>query len=216
MKRIAFTAALALAATSCATDPNTGERIYGNTARGAAIGAIAGAGVGVLAGGNDGRNAAIGAAIGAIAGGAAGVYMDRQEAEMRRQTAGTGIQVARNGDQLELLMPSDVTFAVNQSSVQPEFQSALDNVASTLVEYPSTSIDVIGHADSTGSADYNQTLSEQRAQSVSSYLTSRGVQDLRLASYGMGESQPVASNTTPEGRAQNRRVQIVLTPVVEE
>ncbi|MEM8920416.1 MAG: OmpA family protein, partial [Pseudomonadota bacterium] len=214
MKRIAFTAALALAATSCATDPNTGERIYGNTARGAAIGAIAGAGVGVLAGGNDGRNAAIGAAIGAIAGGAAGVYMDRQEAEMRRQTAGTGIQVARNGDQLELLMPSDVTFAVNQSSVQPEFQSALDNVASTLVEYPSTSIDVIGHADSTGSADYNQTLSEQRAQSVSSYLTSRGVQDLRLASYGMGESQPVASNTTPEGRAQNRRVQIVLTPVV--
>jgi outer membrane protein OmpA-like peptidoglycan-associated protein len=200
---------------ACVTDPNTGQRIYGNTARGAAIGAIAGAGAGVLAGGDDGRNAAIGAAVGALAGSAVGVYMDRQEAELRRQTAGSGIAVNRVGDQIELRMPSDVTFAVNQSTIQSQFHPTLNEVATTLVNYPSTRVDIIGHADSDGAADYNQQLSERRANSVRSYLASRGVQDVRMYASGRGEMEPIASNDTAAGKAQNRRVQIVLTPVTQ-
>lgn len=215
MKAIFAALAACLAATACATDPNTGERIYGNTARGAAVGAIAGAGVGVLAGGNDGRNAAIGAAVGAIAGAAVGGYMDRQEAELRRQTSGTGIEVQRNGDQIELRMPSDVTFASNQASIQSQFHPTLNNVAQTLVQYPSTAVDIIGHADSDGAESYNQQLSEQRAQSVRTYLSNQGVQPVRMVASGRGESQPIASNQTAQGKAQNRRVQIVLTPVTQ-
>ncbi len=213
-RALAFIAS-ALVLGACVTDPNTGQRIYGNTARGAAIGALGGAAAGVLAGGDDGRNAAIGAAIGALAGGAVGVYMDKQEAELRRQTAGTGIGVIRNGDQIELRMPSDVTFAVNQASIQSQFYDELNNVASTLVEYPQTKIDVIGHADSDGTTEYNQDLSERRAASVKAYLTGQGVQPIRIVSYGRGELEPIASNSTAAGKAQNRRVQIVLTPVTQ-
>ncbi len=213
-RALAFIAS-ALVLGACVTDPNTGQTIYGNTARGAAIGALGGAAAGVLAGGDDGRNAAIGAAIGALAGGAVGVYMDKQEAELRRQTAGTGIGVIRNGDQIELRMPSDVTFAVNQASIQSQFYDELNNVASTLVEYPQTKIDVIGHADSDGTTEYNQDLSERRAASVKAYLTGQGVQPIRIVSYGRGELEPIASNSTAAGKAQNRRVQIVLTPVTQ-
>ncbi len=213
-RALAFIAS-ALVLGACATDPNTGQMIYGNTARGAAIGALGGAAAGVLAGGDDGRNAAIGAAVGALAGGAVGVYMDKQEAELRRQTAGTGIGVIRNGDQIELRMPSDVTFATNQATIQSQFYGALNDVATTLVEYPQTRIDVVGHADSDGTESYNQDLSERRASSVKSYLTGRGVQAVRIASYGRGELEPIASNSTAQGKAQNRRVQIVLTPVTQ-
>jgi outer membrane protein OmpA-like peptidoglycan-associated protein len=214
IRALAFMAS-ALVLGACVTDPNTGQTIYGNTARGAAIGALGGAAAGVLAGGDDGRNAAIGAAVGALAGGAVGVYMDKQEAELRRQTAGTGIGVIRNGDQIELRMPSDVTFATNQATIQSQFYGALNDVATTLVEYPQTRIDVIGHADSDGTEAYNQDLSERRAASVKSYLTGRGVQPVRIASYGRGELEPIASNSTAQGKAQNRRVQIVLTPVTQ-
>jgi outer membrane protein OmpA-like peptidoglycan-associated protein len=213
-RALAFIAS-ALVLGACVTDPNTGQAIYGNTARGAAIGALGGAAAGVLAGGDDGRNAAIGAAVGALAGGAVGVYMDKQEAELRRQTAGTGIGVIRNGDQIELRMPSDVTFATNQATIQSQFYGALNDVATTLVEYPQTRIDVVGHADSDGTEPYNQDLSERRASSVKSYLTGRGVQPVRIASYGRGELEPIASNSTAQGKAQNRRVQIVLTPVTQ-
>lgn len=208
-------AALAVGVTGCATDPNTGERIYGNTARGAAVGAIAGVGAGVLAGGDDKRNAAIGAAVGAIAGAAVGRYMDRQEAELRRQTAGTGVEIQRTGDQIELRMPSDVTFASNQSTIQSQFYGTLNQVAATLVNYPSTAVDIIGHADSDGSESYNQQLSERRAIAVRDYLTSQGVQPVRLIASGRGETQPIASNQTAAGKAQNRRVQVVLTPVAQ-
>ncbi len=211
-RALAFIAS-ALALSACATDPNTGQTIYGNTARGAGIGALAGAAAGVLAGGNDGRNAAVGAAVGALAGGAIGVYMDKQEAALRARTAGTGIGVVRNGDQIELRMPSDVTFATNQASIQSQFYGALNDVASTLVEYPQTTIDIVGHADSDGTDAYNQDLSERRAGSVKNYLAGRGVQSVRMLSSGRGESQPIASNSTPEGKQQNRRVQITLTPV---
>ena len=215
MKRALVFIASALVLSACATDPNTGQTIYGNTARGAAIGALGGAAVGVLGGGNDGRNAAIGAAVGALAGGAVGVYMDKQEAELRRKTAGSGIGVVRNGDQIELRMPSDVTFGVDQAGIQSQFYDELDSVASTLVEYPQTKIDIIGHADSDGSESHNQDLSERRAASVKSYLSGRGVQGLRMVSYGRGELEPIASNSTAAGKQQNRRVQIVLTPVTQ-
>ncbi len=154
----------------CVTDPVSGQTIYGNTARGAVIGALGGAAAGTLAGGNDGRNAAIGAAIGAIAGAGVGRYMDQQEADLRKRTAGTEIGVVRNGDQIELRMPADVTFARNESSIQSGFYNALNQVATTLTQYPSTKIDVIGHADSDGAEDYNQALSERRANSVKDYL----------------------------------------------
>jgi outer membrane protein OmpA-like peptidoglycan-associated protein len=139
--------------------------------------------------------------------------MDQQEAELRRRTAGTEIGVVRNGDQIELRMPADVTFAVNESSIQSAFYPALNDVASTLVQYPSTRIDVIGHADSDGSDDYNQALSERRAGSVRDYLAGRGVQTVRMAAFGMGERQPLVPNTSAANKAQNRRVQIILTPV---
>lgn len=215
MIRTLALSAAGLMLAGCVTDPNTGQTIYGNTARGAAIGALGGAAAGTLAGGNDGRNAAVGAAVGAIAGAAVGRYMDQQEAELRRQTAGTGIGVQRNGDQIELLMPSDVTFAVNQSNIQPQFYNSLNAVAQTLTQYPSTTVDIIGHADSDGAENYNQALSERRAYSVRDYLATQGVQTVRMVALGRGEMEPIASNETAAGKAQNRRVQVVLTPVVE-
>ncbi|MEL7128499.1 MAG: OmpA family protein [Pseudomonadota bacterium] len=216
MKKLIIGAAAAALLAACTTDPNTGQRRLSKTASGAGIGAAAGAGIGVLFGGNDGRNAAIGAAVGAIAGGGVGAYMDRQERKLREQTAGTGIEVVRNGDQLQLNMPSDVTFASGQSTVQPQFYGPLSEVANTLQEFPSTAVDIIGHADSQGAEDFNQTLSEQRAASVQSYLQSQGVNSVRLASAGFGETRPIADNGTAAGRAQNRRVEVILTPIVED
>ena len=213
MKKIIMVSALAVSLAACATDPNTGQRIYGNTAKGAAAGAIIGAGLGTLAGGDDKRNAAIGAVVGGIAGGSVGVYMDKQEAAMRAATQGTGIEVTRVGDQLALSMPSDVTFATGQSNIQSQFYGPLNDVAKTLVDFPQTAVDIIGHADSVGSDSSNQALSERRAQSVRSYLESQGVRPVRMISYGYGETRPIASNDTAEGRAQNRRVEIILTPI---
>ena len=182
-------------------------------AYGAGGGALAGAALGTLAGGDDGRNAAIGAALGALAGGAAGTYMDRQEAELRRRTQGTDIQVQRQGDQIALTMPSSVTFSVDSAQLKPEFYGPLNDVAATLVEYPSTAVDVVGHASSDGPDDYNMQLSERRASSVANYLSNQGVQPVRIRATGMGETQPVASNDTQAGRAANRRVEVLLTPV---
>lgn len=215
MKVAFFTAALAAATIlgACATDPVSGQPVYGNTARGAVIGALGGAAAGTLAGGNDGRNAAIGAAVGAIAGAGVGRYMDQQEAELRRRTAGTEIGVVRQGDQIALQMPGDVTFATNQSNIQSQFYPALNQVAQTLVQYPSTSVDIVGHTDSDGTDAYNQGLSERRAESVRSYLSAQGVQPVRMIASGRGKTQPIATNATAEGKARNRRVEIILTPV---
>ncbi|MEM8634801.1 MAG: OmpA family protein [Pseudomonadota bacterium] len=201
---------------ACTTDPVTGQRGLSRTGAGAGIGAAAGAGVGVLFGGNDARNAAIGAAVGAVAGAGVGAYMDRQQRKLEEQTAGTGIDVVRNGDQLQLNMPSDVTFASGQSSIEAGFYGPLNDVATTLNEFPSTAVDIIGHADSQGATDFNQTLSEQRAASVQNYLQSQGVAPVRMASAGFGETRPIADNATAAGRAQNRRVEIILTPIVDE
>jgi outer membrane protein OmpA-like peptidoglycan-associated protein len=141
--------------------------------------------------------------------------MDRQEAELRRQTAGTGVDVYRQGDELVLRMPSGITFPVDRSDIQPQFQATLDQVSQTLASYNQTYIDVLGHTDSTGSDAYNQALSERRAQSVATYLAGHGVDRARMGIRGFGESQPIASNEDEMGRSQNRRVEIKVVPVTQ-
>ncbi len=209
----ALLVASTLLTTACVTNENTGEREFAwRTAGGAGVGAIAGYLLGDLIGGN--RTAAIiGAGIGGVAGGAVGNYMDRQEARLRQQTEGTGVDIIRQGDELILRMPAGITFAFDRADVQPQFQATLDQVATTLNEYRSTAIDIYGHTDSSGSDSYNQGLSERRAQSVANYLTSRGVDRVRIATRGYGETQPIADNSTDAGRAANRRVEIRLVPI---
>lgn len=209
-------AAMLIATAACTTDPETGNRQISKAAIGGIGGALGGYLLGDLVGGRHDRTEKIlGAGIGAVAGAGIGAYMDQQERKLREQTAGSGIDVVRDGDNLLLRMPSGITFAYDKADVQPQFQPTLNEVASVLAEYPKTYIDVYGHTDSDGSDAYNQALSERRAQSVSSYLTSRGVQSARIATRGYGETQPIASNTTEEGKAQNRRVEIKIVPVTE-
>lgn len=197
-----------LLVSACATETGSNRRLYG-----AGIGAATGAALGTLAGGDDKRNAAIGAVVGGIAGVAVGDYMDKQEAALRKATAGTDIDVVRNGDQIQLVAPSDVTFAVSSATINPGFYKVLNDVSATLKAYPSTAIDIIGHASTDGPADYNQRLSEQRALSVQNYLGGQGVEGVRMKSYGLGESNPLPgiAGTNPA----NRRVELILTPVVD-
>ena len=186
-----------------------------NTAGGAIIGALGGAAIGTLFGGSDRRNALIGAGIGMLAGAAVGQYMDRQERELRADLAGTGAVVNRDGDSLLVSFPANVTFGVDSAAIRPGFYRTLDDVSATLNRYPQSYLDVVGHTDSTGSDAYNQSLSERRAGSVSNYFRSRGVEPARIASYGMGETQPVASNADSYGRQQNRRVELRITPATQ-
>ena len=205
-----------LTTTACTTDPETGQKRMSKAAIGGIGGALGGYLLGDLVGGRHDRTEKIlGAGIGAIAGAGIGSYMDEQERKLRQQTAGSGVDVIRQGDDLLLRMPSGITFAFNDASVQPQFRPTLDEVSSILSQYPKTYIDVYGHTDSDGSDAYNQTLSERRAQSVAGYLTSHGVQSARIATRGFGETQPIASNATEEGKAANRRVEIKISPVPE-
>ena len=197
----------------CTTDPYTGEQKVSKTLGGAGIGALAGAGLGLLAGGNDRRNALIGAGIGALAGGAVGGYMDRQEAELRAQLQGTGVSVTRIGDQIVLNMPSNITFATDQDAVKAGFYPTLNSVALVLKRFNQTTVDVYGFTDSTGGAQHNLDLSQRRALSVANYLSGQGVDPRRFAVTGFGADRPVASNATEAGRAQNRRVEIQLSPI---
>jgi outer membrane protein OmpA-like peptidoglycan-associated protein len=167
----------------------------------------------LIGGRRDRTEKILGAGIGAIAGAGVGYYMDEQEKKLRKQTAGTGVGVTREGDELVLDMPSEVTFATGSANLSPTFRTTLDKVASTLSEYEKTYVDVLGHTDSVGSDAFNQTLSEQRATTVADYLSLKGVQRARLATKGYGESQPRQTNTTEDGRAANRRVEIRLVPV---
>lgn len=180
---------------------------------GAATGAALGAAAGLLVGGDDRRNALVGAGVGLLAGGAIGGYLNRQQAELEQDLAGTGATVVNTGEALVVTLPNTVTFATDSATVQPEFMGPLAEMAGTMSNYPQSLIDVIGHTDNTGSEAYNQRLSEARAQSVAAVLVSRGVRPDRVAAFGRGESAPVATNATPEGRAQNRRVEIVVTPL---
>jgi len=205
----------ALVATSaCTTDPATGRRDINYTAVGIGAGAVGGYLLGDLIRGKNSRpEQLIGAGIGAIAGGAVGNYLDRLEADLRRETAGTGVDVIRQGDDLILRMPSSITFPVNSSTIQPQFQGTLDSVARTLANYQSTFVDVMGHASSDGADDYNMRLSQARAQSVADYLSARGVNRARLGVMGYGETQPIADNPTEAGRVANRRVEIKVRAV---
>ncbi len=212
-KKVAILMTAGVFLTACTTDPYTGQQQVSRTAGGAALGAAAGAGLGLLAGGNDRRNALIGAGIGLLAGGAIGNYMDRQEADLRAQLQGTGVSVSRNGNNLVLNMPSNVTFALNQAQIDPSFYNTLNSVAIVLSKYNQTLVDVYGYTDTTGSAAYNLNLSQQRAQSVSRYLGSQGIDPRRMYVTGFGEERPIASNATEAGRAQNRRVEIQIVPL---
>ena len=199
---------------ACTTDPETGERRISKTAIGGIGGALGGYLLGDIVGGRRDRTEKIvGAGIGGIAGAAIGAYMDKQEREMRARTAGTDVEVVRQGDDLLLNIPSGVNFAYNSAAAEPRFRATLDRVASVLSEYNQSYIDVYGHTDSTGSDSYNQGLSERRAVSVADYLSSRGVAPARIATRGFGETQPIESNETEEGRAANRRVEIKIVPV---
>jgi len=210
----AFAASLLATTTACVTDPNTGERRVSKAAIGAVGGAVGGYLLGDLVGGRrDRTERIIGTGIGALAGGAIGAYMDRQEQELRRQTAGSGVQIERRGDELVLTMPSGITFAFDRFDLQPQFRPTLDKVAQVLGDYPQTMIDIYGHTDSVGSEAYNQTLSENRSRAVANYLSMQGVHQVRMATLGYGETQPIADNGTESGRAANRRVEIRIVPV---
>jgi len=215
-----FTLALVagtLALSGCVTDPDTGQTRISRTGGGAAAGAGAGALLGALLGGRNNRaEVLIGSGIGAIAGGAVGGYMDKQERELRARTADTGIEVVRNGNEIDLRLPSGISFDFNSAAVKPEFRPVLDQVAQTLASYQSTFVDISGHTDSIGSDAVNQRLSEQRAQAVADYLGYRGVNSARMATRGFGKAYPIASNTTEQGRADNRRVEIKLSPVTQQ
>lgn len=204
----AFVLATVIASLSfsgCTIDPYTGEKKVSNTAIGAAAGAVVGAAV------SSKDDRAKGAAIGAALGGGAGYYFDYQEKVLREKLQGTGVSVTRleNGG-IRLNMPGNVSFPTDEYQLLPGFYDTLDSVALVLKEYDKTSIKVTGHTDSTGSFEYNQTLSERRAASVKSYLVERGVAANRLHSNGYGPRYPIASNATSQGRAANRRVEIEI------
>jgi outer membrane protein OmpA-like peptidoglycan-associated protein len=212
---IASLAVLALSA--CTTNPYTGQSQISNTAGGALIGAGGGALAGALIGsatGADPRIAAlIGAGVGGIAGGAIGSYMDQQEAELRAQLQGTGVSVTRVGDQIILNMPSNITFAVDKATVQPQFNETLVSVGLVLKKFNQTIVDVYGYTDSSGDDNYNLDLSQRRAVSVATVLSSQGIDQRRFYIDGRGEEDPIASNATESGRAQNRRVEIQISPI---
>ena len=197
-------------------DAYTREEKTSSTTKGALIGAAAGVVAGLISG-DDAverrQHALIGAGIGALAGGAIGRYQDKQEAELRAELEGTGVSVVRNGDNITLNMPGNVTFATNSADLSPAFFNVLNSVGKVLAEYEQTVVEVAGHTDSTGTDSYNQGLSERRANSVSAYLQGRGVIPQRLITLGMGESRPIADNGTESGRQINRRVEITMVPV---
>jgi outer membrane protein OmpA-like peptidoglycan-associated protein len=210
---IVLLTALSVAVVGCqTTNPYTGEQEVSKTTTGAGIGAVGGAIAGAIFSGKR-KAVLLGAGIGALAGGLVGNYMDREEAKLRAQLEGTGVSVTRIGDQITLNMPGNVTFATNSADISASFYPVLDSVGLVLKEFQQTYVDVVGHTDSTGALDYNQRLSEQRATSVSRYLESREVLPERLVTRGVGPDAPIASNDTPEGRALNRRVEIILTPL---
>lgn len=183
-------------------------------------GALTGAGIGALAGiltGQGGKDkldrAVVGAALGGLAGGVVGSNLDRQARELQAEISNTGIRIINEGNQLRVVMPDGLLFATDSATVQPSIQNDLYAVADNLDRYPNSRVEIIGHTDSTGSAAHNQDLSQRRAMAVAAILRGAGVAGGRIVAYGRGEDMPVASNLTPEGRAQNRRVEILIIPL---
>ncbi len=179
-------------------------------------GAITGALIGGAIGGTRDRgsrlgNAAIGAGLGAVIGGTIGAQLDRQAAELRG-SVGSNVQVINTGSELRVVMPQDILFATDSAALRPDLRNDLVAVARSLLNYPNTVVEVIGHTDNTGTAAYNYDLSQRRAGAVAAELRANGVPGARIRAFGRGFDQPVASNATPEGRAQNRRVEIIIRP----
>lgn len=214
---IGTAAAMLLASAGCSTlDPYTGQQKTSNATKGALGGALAGALIGALTNTSSGeqaaKNAMIGAGIGALAGGGVGYYMDQQEAQLRAELEGTGVSVSRNGDNIVLNMPGNVTFATDSANINAQFYDVLNSVTVVLNKFDQTYVDVAGHTDSTGSNDYNMSLSQMRSNSVAQYLIAQRVMSQRLIVQGYGETRPTADNSTEYGRQANRRVEIQITP----
>jgi outer membrane protein OmpA-like peptidoglycan-associated protein len=195
--------------TACTTNPYTGEEQASKTATYGAGAAAVCALVGAIESSKHARNAALGCGI---VGAGVGAYMDAQESKLRAQLQGTGVQVAREGDNIRLIMPGNITFETDSYNLRPDFYPVLNSVSTVLAKYADTAIRVSGHTDNTGSRQYNQTLSEKRAGSVAEYLTAQGVARQRMVVQGLAFDQPIADNATEAGRAQNRRVEIYILP----
>jgi outer membrane protein OmpA-like peptidoglycan-associated protein len=210
VKKVLTTLVVAATLAGCQTlDPYTLQPKTSNATQGAGIGALAGAVLGAaVSKGNRGEGALIGAAVGGAVGGGIGYYMDQQEMLLRQELEGTGVRVERVGDEIRLVMPGNITFATDSDRIAGNFYPVLDSVAKVLLKFDKTAINVDGYTDSTGSFEYNQSLSERRAMSVSNYLSQVGVDRLRISSRGFGERNPIASNDSEGGRAANRRVEI--------
>ena len=210
-------ASAAIVLAGCSTlDPYTGESKTSNATKGAIIGAVSGAVVGLVSGDDSverRQRALIGAGVGGLAGGAIGYYMDRQELKLREELAGTGVSVHRDGDNITLNMPGNITFATDSADLNARFFDVLSSVSKVMTEFDKTVVEVAGHTDSTGSESYNQNLSERRAGSVAQYLQTQGVNQQRMITVGMGESLPVADNGSVDGRQLNRRVEITMVPL---
>jgi len=218
---IAIATVSIIALSGCETfDAYTGESKTSNTAKGAGIGASIGLALAYVQNrdksSSDRKKAMLkGAGIGAIAGGGVGYYMDSQEAKLRKQLRSTGVSVERDGDNINLIMPGNITFESGGSNLSNSFYAVMDSVVLVVQEFDKTIIVTAGHTDSKGSDSYNQLLSERRATTVSGYLRHKGVVEARLETIGFGETQPLADNATAEGRALNRRVEISLFPISE-
>jgi len=202
-----------LALSGCELDPNAYTNDPNARAKsGAVIGALSGAVLGAaVANDNQTQGALIGAGIGALAGVAIGNDLDKQAAELRR-TLNSNVGVTNFGDYLVVNMPQDLLFSVDSANLRPDLTNDIRAIASSLLRYPNSRIEVVGHTDNTGSAAYNQDLSQRRAVSVAEILRSSGVPSARISSYGRGEDAPIATNLSPQGQAQNRRVEIIIRP----
>ncbi|MEM6479019.1 MAG: OmpA family protein [Pseudomonadota bacterium] len=210
-----FLAAAALVALSACTNPATFDPAapdQNRTQQGALTGAVAGAIVGLARSGDDKtKNALLGAAVGAGAGALIGQQVDRQEAALRAQLS-SEVVIVRQGNELIVRMPQDILFDINSAFLRPDLQGDIRSLASNLQSFPESTVTVIGHTDNTGAANFNQNLSQQRAESVAGILLSEGVASSRIRAFGRGENEPIATNLTPEGRTLNRRVDIIIAP----
>ena len=217
MKKFTVCTIAALTLAACTTDPFTGQRQVSKTAIGAGAGAAVGALGGLLVGkstdASTRKSVLIGAGLGALTGGGIGLYQDRQEARLRQELQNSGVSVTRQGNIITLNMPSNITFASGQDSIRPEFFRVLNSVAIVLKEFNQTLVNVYGHTDSDGSDQFNQQLSERRGVNVAQYLVSQGTDQRRFYVVGFGETQPIASNASESGKAQNRRVEIKIEPL---
>ena len=219
-KIAAVVVGVAIVLPACTTiDPYTREERVARAQRQAVIGAAAGVAVGLITGDDSverKKRALVGAGLGALAGAGVGTYMDRQEAKLRMELERTGVSVIRDGDNITLNMPGNITFATNSADLNANFYDVLNSVSMVLAEFDQTVIEVAGHTDSTGTEEYNEQLSQRRAQSVVAYLSTRAVRADRMIPMGAGETHPVATNDTDVGRQQNRRVELTLVPLTLE